>query len=209
MGDRDLMLLFESLGNNCEFAFAQRAFDAEPQIPGLFRWAGTQPDVLIRILENKFDRIANSDDLSLELVANGEWFLRHRLYNLVWHTFAREGETTVEKLHAREVRRLEIMSERTIEHMIAADLTWVMRCHYPLPVDTVLTVLGLLRQFGPNTLLWVTEDPDKAGTVERATDDGLLRGYIANFADSGRVNTTTDPAAWLTICRAAFHCSRT
>ena len=54
---RDVMLQFCSLGDNCDFAAAQRAYQAEPL--DLFRWARTPFVSLIRLLDNDFNGLAD------------------------------------------------------------------------------------------------------------------------------------------------------
>jgi tetratricopeptide (TPR) repeat protein len=52
--EADILLKFESLGENCEFGLVQRHYGAEPL--GLLRWMGAEPDQLCLALEAGFGR---------------------------------------------------------------------------------------------------------------------------------------------------------
>jgi hypothetical protein len=57
ISDRDLVLNFESIGDNCEFGLVQRMAGAEPL--GLLRFSSTPLPLLVRALRARFDGLAD------------------------------------------------------------------------------------------------------------------------------------------------------
>lgn len=200
MSDADVMRLFESFGDNCEFGFAQRAAGAEPPL-SLFRWASTEIIRLMRILDDDFAGFS-PEYLEVSLIHN-EWVLHNPYYELWWHTFANGDEIDEAAILRRERRRIEMCVEAMIGHLKAGDRIFVVKRNHPLPLFDIDRLVKKMRRYGPSTLLWVDAQPDRAGTSERLAD-GLLRGFIPAFADPARVTVDTDAAAWLLTCRAAL-----
>jgi hypothetical protein len=67
----------------------------------------------------------------------------------------------------------------------------------------VLPLLNLLRSFGPNTLLFVTEGgAQQAGCVTQLAPD-LLHGQVAQLAPSYEA-TRADVASWVQVCANAY-----
>src|SRR4051812_38376259 len=89
----ELMLRYASLGENCEFGFAQRCYKAEPI--DMFRWASTPISSLIKIFEDDFAGI--SDNISIA-AKQGDYTLAHDRYNFRWHAFADPAKVDPEKV---------------------------------------------------------------------------------------------------------------
>ena len=198
--DADLMASFCSLGGNCEFGVAQRAYNAEPI--DLLRWAGTNMAILIDLLDHRFEGI----DETLEVSPHGgEWILRNRRYRFNWHTWARIGDVTAEKILAREQQRLPFLARKLVEELTDGRRVFVRLADSGIREEGLARLRDVLRQYGNPELFFVrlaTSD-HPADTVER-TSDGLLRGYLGRIADEGaNVNATTPSADWLALCRAA------
>jgi hypothetical protein len=67
----------------------------------------------------------------------------------------------------------------------------------------MLPLLTMLRQYGPNALLYVTEGGEHPpGTVEQI-GQGLYHGFISRMAPLEDVGAG-DLRAWLSICVNAF-----
>jgi hypothetical protein len=67
----------------------------------------------------------------------------------------------------------------------------------------VRPILNILRSYGPNTLLFVTEDPAQpSGSVHQLELD-LFHGYIAALAPVDRV-PELDVASWISICANTY-----
>ena len=63
LADRDLVLRFESLGDNCELGLVQRAAGVEPL--GLLRFADSSLDRLVRLLDARADGIAEPSKVAV------------------------------------------------------------------------------------------------------------------------------------------------
>jgi hypothetical protein len=202
LSTRELMMQFESLGENCEFGIVQRAHKAEPL--GLFRWASAPLKAVIAALDARFDRLGDSQCLRIRL-ANGEYMADETRYRLTYHTFAKEGEISAEALHEREYKRLRYLAAKLVEDLEESKKIFVCKRDRALSQDEIAPLFRALRAYGPNALLWVVPaDPrNPAGNVE-LLDDGLMRGSIDHFADPERVPATTSVGVWTSICANAF-----
>jgi hypothetical protein len=72
MTDAELLLQFESLGDNCELGLVQRRAGVEPL--GLFRFAGAPLRHLIRALETRFAGMADPAHVRVQ-PENGEYMI--------------------------------------------------------------------------------------------------------------------------------------
>lgn len=82
---------------------------------------------------------------------------------------------------------------------------FVLKRNEPLPLSEVMPLFQLLRQYGPNTLLWIEQagNGQPPGTVE-VVREGLMKGYIERFAPYDQADTAVDASVWLPVCRQAF-----
>jgi hypothetical protein len=64
LSDRELVIQFESLGDNCELGLVQRMAGAEPL--GLLRFAGVPLRHLIRAMEARFEGMADTANIRVE-----------------------------------------------------------------------------------------------------------------------------------------------
>ena len=96
ISDRDLVINFESIGDNCEFGLVQRMAGAEPL--GLLRFSSAPILLLCRALRTRFDGLA--DPAAVQVwPAKGEYLVRLARYEFVYHTHVRVGEMEPELLH--------------------------------------------------------------------------------------------------------------
>jgi hypothetical protein len=199
---RELMMQFESLGQNCEFGIVQRAHKAEPL--GLLRWANVSVADLIKALEKKFDNFGEPDNVRVRL-DRGEYMADEIRYRITYHTYAREGEIAPETLHDRECKRLRYLGGKLLEDLADGQKIFVWKRNKSVTENQIKPLHNALRTFGSNTLLWVVESHagHLPGTVEWI-DDGLMRGYVDHFADPERVPSTTSVEAWTKICANAW-----
>jgi hypothetical protein len=202
LSKRDLMMQFESIGQNCEFGIVQRAYKAEPL--GLLRWASVSFPNLISGLSAKFEGLGAPDAVQIRL-ANGEYMADETRYKITYHTFVRQGETTPEALHEREHKRLRYLADKLIQDLEEAEKIFVYKKDEPLSEDQIRQLHAALRVFGPNTLLWVAamDATHSAGTVEWL-GEGLLAGRVDHFADPDHVPSTTSVESWTTVCANAW-----
>jgi hypothetical protein len=199
--DATLMASFCSLGGNCEFGAAQRAYGAEPI--DLFRWASTLMPVLLDLLGQRFEGIG--EDLEVFLTGpGGEYMVRNKRYRFNWHAWVRDGETTPERLLARERARLPRLAEFLVDAMTEGRRIFVRVPDNHVSEYGLGALVRSMRKYGPTTLFFVARADVNhlPGTVVRVSD-GLMRGYIDHFADPANIMATTPSADWLVLCRKA------
>ena len=194
-----LMAGFISMGGNCEFGMAQRLCGAEPL--DLLRWCSTNIAQILRLLDDRFARIADPDCLSLELVG-GEYILRNNHYRLAGHTHVRAGEMTPERLMKREVTRLPRQAEMLMEELAEGRRIIVRKIQPHNNAREVETFLARIASLGPCPILLVSPDAERAGDVERVSPR-VMRGYIDSFANAAGVAAGTRAPPWIELCRNA------
>jgi len=209
----ELVLEFESLGDNCEFGLVQRSVGAEPL--GLLRFAGFYLPVEIRLerlaaaLENDFVGLGLLETISVEAAGESREFLvNESAYNLMYHSFMHEGQIDPEVLRQREATRLSFLRRKLLEDLKNGEKIWVWKSNLKLPFDQIERLVTVLRRHGPNILLWVVEagDADRPGSVERITDN-LLKGYVERFAPYHNAPDIS-PQSWLEVCQATYDLCR-
>ena len=205
----ELMMRFESLGENCEFGLVQRRCGAEPL--GLFRFASTPLPKLTAVLAAGFEGFATSDNLVVELSDNGrEYMIADRRFGLRYHAWVLAGEISPEDLHEREVRRLPLLTRKLIADLELGEKIFVYHGMSALTLEEARGLHAALRRYGPGTLLWIElADADHpAGSVEQPTP-GLLKGYMDRLAPSENAHDLSLDC-WIKVCRQAWmlHCAR-
>jgi hypothetical protein len=204
---RDVVLRFESLGENCEFGLLQRRCDAEPL--GLFRLASAPYDKLLRALTQNFEGLGDPDKIEIQVSDNGkEYLVLDRQYGFLTHAWVLVGEKTPEEVLNREIRRIPFLLRKLLEDLKRGEKIFVHHSMQPLDVAQAKRLSTALRRFGPNILLWVelADDEHEAGTVERIRP-GLLKGYIDRFAP-GEDAHDFSVESWMPILRGALAKSR-
>lgn len=200
----DVLLEFESLGDNCEFGVVQGKLGLHPL--GLLRFAGMNLPNVVRALEAKFEgigtpetlRVHPSGDVGTEFMMEETW-LQTR-----YHTFHNLGDIEPDALREKEANRLRFLRRKMLEDLAVGEKIWIWREYFETDPARLLPLLNVLRSFGPNKLLMVVaaDDAHPAGTVE-FLDRDFLRGYVerlAPYADA----TDSLPYSWLEMCRNAY-----
>lgn len=202
---RDLMLQFESLGQNCEFGLVQRRAGAEPL--GLLRFSSTFLHELFRGLDNHFSGVGEPTHVEAQLgkknsEGHREYMIREANYNLVYHPFVHEDQMEPAALEAREARKLSFLRQKLLEDFAGGEKTFVVKKQDADEAEMFALLLAL-NQHGPAWLLWVvpTSDPSKYGVVE-LLPSGILKGYIDRFAPAENAHAFSFDI-WLRICANA------
>jgi len=73
LSDRELVLRFESLGDNCKLGLVQRKVGAEPL--GMFRFAGAPLEHLLQAMRARFAGMADPAHVQVQ-PENGEFMIR-------------------------------------------------------------------------------------------------------------------------------------
>jgi hypothetical protein len=204
-----LVMQFESLGENCEFGLVQRRCDAEPL--GLLRFSSTFLRDLIRGLDTGFDEIGDPEELDTRLEGSSdpkEYMIYEKRYGLLYHTFVMEGQRSVWLLKEQEATRLKFLQRKFMEELEAHEKIFVYKRNDTVASEEILALFMALNRYGPNTLLWVlpAETEQQVGTVEVLTD-GLLKGYVDRFAPGENAHDISLDA-WLRVCMNAYRLMR-
>ena len=153
---KDLLMQFESIGENCEFGLVQRHFGAEPL--GLLRWVSLAPEALCLALENEFEGLDDAQDLKVELVGP-EYHMLESRYQMRMHTFIVRSEYsgTLEQLHAQLHRRLKYLKNKFLEDLRAGEktLVWQSGVGSILSDETVLRLYNAVSAYGDSALVVV------------------------------------------------------
>jgi hypothetical protein len=199
----DLMLKFESLGQNCEFGLVQRQCKAEPL--GLLRFSSTPLPKLLAALEAGFAGMGLPETLQVEVSSNGrEFMINDTRFGFLYHAFVEAGAMSVEDLHAREVRRVPFLIRKLLEDLEAGEKIFVFKGMGAMEEEEVFPLAVAIRRYGPNTLLFINlaDATHKPGTVE-VRAPGFLVGYVDRFAPTENA-ADFQLAQWVRICREAY-----
>jgi hypothetical protein len=179
-----LLRCFESLGDNCEFGFVQRANGYEDG--GLFRWSISPLDKLIHCFDTDFKDLYSFGNLA----PSAPDMVRDIATGLMFHTRMQsiDGQFVLDHAGRREIYSAE---KRKIDHLLDKFRRRVQEpgtiCVYKRNSGVVDSDAKRLQQaltkLGPSTLLVVrsTDDPVRWGTVERSSS-GFLVGLVDGFA---------------------------
>jgi hypothetical protein len=198
-----MIMRFESLGDNCEFGLVQRKLGAEPL--GLLRFAFIELPLLVRGLRSGFEGLG--DPKTTEVTVEGkdrEFVVRESVYGMTYHTFQYEDRLEFETVRLQQATRLNFLRRKLMEDIAGGEKIFVIKRSPPLRPEEVLPVYAALNELGSNWLLWmVPEDAaHKAGTVEVLLP-GLLRGYVDRFAPHQDAHDLSMPV-WTAVCEAAW-----
>jgi hypothetical protein len=210
--DRALFNGFTSLGQDCEFGFAQRHFDAEPI--SLFRWGTTTARQVIAGLERGLEGLGDATHTTLAwLEEASEYRLIDPRY-LAAHTWVRGRVDQAEEARLwRDGRaRLALLRRKLLHELADPRRIFVHRTTDPAFDRSTMAALNLaLRRHGTASLLCVTLP--EAGVTDGASAHGAVRDlgdglFHAALAARGP-NDAPDPI-WRDLCvRArALHESR-
>lgn len=201
-----LALRFESLGHNCEFAFVQQQFGADPS--GLLRWTSIKLPALVFALRRSFAGIADPDNLEIfELVDDkdpiGEWLIHDKLYETETHT-ALSREQAAPNIVLWQAQR---MFAKRYKEMLATLQDGRRICVFQDPAirsqSAIKPVAAALAKLGPNTLLWVAEKSGYPSGSVVTLQPGVLLGAIDRLAPETAV-AQTDLIAWGSIMTNAY-----
>jgi hypothetical protein len=200
LGDRDLVLQFESIGDNCELGLVQRHAGAEPL--GLLRFAGTPLRNLLRGLNARFANIADPGHVRIS-PENGEYMVKLTKYDFTYHAHVRIGEMEPEALHRQQCRTVGFLARKLMSDLENSSKILVFRQNEPLSASDLVDLRIALSAYGQSILLWVQKAAPghPPGSVEVA-DERMMVGYVRRLADRDAV-PNLDFASWMQVLRRA------
>jgi hypothetical protein len=200
MDDADLVLQFESIGDNCELGLVQRQAGAEPL--GLLRFAGTPLRNLLRGLAARFVNIADPAHIRVS-PENGEYMVKLTKYDFTFHAHVKIGEMEPEVLHAQQCRTIGFLANKLIADLETPTKILVFRQNEPLSGSDLVDLRIALAAYGPSILLWVQKASPghPPGSVEVA-DERMMVGYVRRLAERESV-PNLDYESWMQVLRRA------
>jgi hypothetical protein len=169
--DDKLPLRFSSLGDNCELGMVQRHLRADAM--DLFRFAAIPLPSLLNALSVGLAGIDAPERIEIQLrgsePGNREFIFCHTVYDrLESHTQVFEGQQPGYRVFAREQRRVSFLARMMLSDLKLGRRIMVVKRNDPLELSDVVPLFHLLRQHGPNTLLWIEQarNGHAPGTVE-------------------------------------------
>jgi Glycosyltransferase 61 len=201
----ELMLEFESLGENCDFGLMQRHTGAEPL--GLYRFSGTNLDQLIRTLSDEFKDVGNPENFRIVITGKKP----HQEYMIAdksiggYHTFISPDRMTEAELRTHQARHLTFLRRKILEDLKVGGKIWVWKEAVASSSERILALLETLRRFGPNRLLWVSlaDGKNPPGKVEQIGAD-LIRGYVRPRPEEGSNDQSFPMRPWFEVCDQAY-----
>ncbi len=198
----ELMMNFESLGDNCEFGFVQRFHGAEPL--GLLRFSMMPYDLLMSALENRFEGVGDPDNTILEVdELHQEFMISDKRYNMAAHTFTYVTAIDRQKFFEQQCRRLTYLRRKLIADLENCEKILVFRSLEFLSDQQIRALFRRIKAYGPNTLLCVRPQTDPAegdGRVEQL-DDRLWVGHIRIIPSVLMQMENIAQTSWLKVCR--------
>jgi hypothetical protein len=202
-----LMMQFESIGENCEFGLAQRRCGAEPL--GLLRFASAPIERLLAALEHRFEGMGEEDQIEVRAAEDrSEYLVIDRRFGFLYHPWVLVDEAEPDHVRRREMTRLPFLRRKLLDDLREGEKIFVYHGMRPLTETEATRLFAALRAYGPGTLLWVElHDADHpAGSVE-VVRPGLLKGHIDRFAPGENAHDLSLDC-WIEICRNAYRARR-
>lgn len=203
---RDLLLGFESVGQDCEFGLVQRRFGAEPL--GLLRWNFVRPEVLRRAIDVSFEGLGLPANTELGLWAGYEYYLTDTRWEFGFHTWISQHEMARDDVFAKMCKRVIFLREKFLADLVSAEKIFVCKSDVA-SADDIRALLASMRTHGPVTLLWVRalehlppNTDARAGDVV-VLEEGLIVGYLNRYGNRGFVSWEIPFDEWIAICRIA------
>ena len=202
---RDLLLRFESIGENCEFGLVQRRYGAEPF--GLFRWNIVWVECLVAALEHGLDGIGAPEHTEMVVLSNKEFFVQDRRWYLGRHTFKYEGQIAHEELFPAMCAMTASLRTRFLEALADARRIFVYASD-GLTQDELDRLHAALGRHGPNRLVAVQPaEPTNASPFRgrpgevRRVGPGRYVGFLARRGINPDTTWSIAWDDWIAICR--------
>ena len=198
---RDLVLRFESIGENCELGFVQRHFGAEPL--GVFRWAGISYGALIDALGSRLEGIGDPQQTDLLINPNNnEYYTQDRRYGMSMHTFILQGGASSNSVKNKMCRRLVYLREKLIEDFADPSKIFVFNSASPLTDEDLMRLRRALDAYGATPLLHVAPHPHMPPGAVAPASERVWRASLGRTGYDGRV-WNVEFESWEKICALA------
>ena len=204
--ESDLVMRFESCGDNCEFGLLQRKIGVERM--ALLRYAGVA-DVfaLADAIENRFEGFAEGEALHIHTFG-AEWMAAVPAQRMNFHTGRIIADISEERIRTEERRKLQFLAQKFVDDIEDGVKIFVYRTLRdgrggPDGMKGMDRLYDAMRAIGPARLLWVNEaDAAHPPATVRQVRDGLFHGFVERLAPHHDA-FATDPEGWVKLLTEA------
>jgi hypothetical protein len=201
LSDPELVLQFESLGDNCELGLVQRMAGAEPL--GMFRFTSAPVRNLIRAMAARFQGMAEPGQISVR-ESNGEYMIQLVKYGFLYHAHVKTGEADPMSQQQQQRRIVPFLIDKLIADLEDPKKILVFRQNEELSANDLIDLRTTIAIYGPATLLWVQQArPGFPPGVVVVVDDTLMIGYVTRLAGRETV-PDLDLRSWIGMLRKAY-----
>lgn len=196
-----LMLQFQSVGDNCEFGVVQRYCGVEPS--GLFRFSTSGIQELIDALNEDFASYGAPGDLEIIPGTGNFYWCRSRRYGFGRSSNQTVGTVDPAELLAREYDKVAHLKTRLLKELAAGQQIVVRKGDTGETRDQFLQLAAAIRRHGPARVMRVevATAPETIGTAEWHAP-GILFAYVRRFSPyDGGMRIDLEP--WIDLCRDA------
>ena len=190
---RQVFMRCESLGSSCEFGMVQRRFHADPL--SLLRWAGIEPEYVIKGVQNGFASMADPAITTVRDL-NGEYVVDNSEYGVFSHTFTPSSSEPIERFRRSQGARMKFLSQKLRDDFGFAEKIFVYM-HKNVTIEQAERLHRAIRDYGGRSCLLCVRlaDADHAVGQVDCLEDGLYVGYTDRFST---VDINVDN--WRTLC---------
>jgi tetratricopeptide (TPR) repeat protein len=149
---RELFMITESLGDNCEFGQVQRKYGAEPL--GLLRFSSVDVDNLVVALKDEFVALGDPDTLRFEITPQGEYMV-HDVYNINMHSFVQASEVSEQTFRSRFARRVGLLRRKLLQDIREGSKLFVFKSRTGMELADAVMLHRTLVKMGASKLLCV------------------------------------------------------
>ncbi len=198
---RNLVMQYESLGEDCEFGLVQRHFEAEPL--GLLRWTYCVAETLIRLLEQRFCGVGELENLTLCRTPWKEYMIKQEKYGIAFHTFSTKDIANEPAFLRKQSSRLSWLADKLLTDLREGNKRFILKLYHRASDSHMRRVHSLLQQYSANNrmiCISVSSDVREGGTVANL-GNGFALGKLSRKNPGAKWDIPFDE--WRSILEAA------
>ncbi len=174
---RNLVMQYESLGENCEFGLVQRHFEAEPL--GLLRWTYCVAETVINLLEQQLSGFGEMENVILLRTSWNEYMIKEVRYGITFHTFVTRDIQDEAAFIRKQSMRLCWLAKKLITDLTESNKRFILKLYHRTPDAQIHRLHSLVQQYSTNNkLLCVSVSANEGGTVVNV-GNGLAFGKVS------------------------------
>lgn len=201
LSDRELVLQFESLGDNCELGLVQRMAGAEPL--GLFRFASAPLRNVLRAMAGRFAGMAEPDQIGVQGIKD-EYMIQLVKYGFAYHAHVKIGDADLRLLLRQQARTVPFLIGKLVADLEHPGKIMVFRQNEELSANDLIDLRSAIAAYGPATLLWVQQArPGFPAGMVATVDNTLMIGYVTRLAPREDA-PDLDLRSWMSMLRKAY-----